>query len=156
MFFALELDQFDINNVLTSEKTKNNIMNNSDFYRLYFSNENISINGIFLQFDLENIKIEQYFNKIKCCFGETNKNLNTIKNIIGIEKNILDICDDINIKPSYRIEEQMSNKYIKIFDQKKLKLGNYNKLSVLLKISGIWSSNQQKEYGLTFRFFINN
>ena len=93
-------------------------MNNSDFYRLYFSNENISINGIFLQFDLENIKIEQYFNKIKCCFGETNNNLNTIKTIIGIEKNILDICDDINIKPSYRIEEQMSNKYIKIFDQK--------------------------------------
>ena len=156
MFFALELDQFDINNVFTSEKTKNNIMNNSDFYRLYFSNENISINGIFLQFDLENIKIEQYFNKIKCCFGETNNNLNTIKTIIGIEKNILDICDDINIKPSYRIEEQMSNKYIKIFDQKKLKLGNYNKLSILLKISGIWSSNQQKEYGLTFRFFINN
>ena len=82
--------------------------------------------------------------------------MNTIKTIIGIEKNILDICDDINIKPSYRIEEQMSNKYIKIFDQKKLKLGNYNKLSILLKISGIWSSNQQKEYGLTFRFFINN
>tara|TARA_Y100000593_G_C4256638_1_gene309970 strand:- start:45 stop:515 length:471 start_codon:yes stop_codon:yes gene_type:complete len=156
MFFALELDQFNISNVLTSDKTKNNIMNNSDFYRLYFSNENISINGIFLKFDLENIKIEQYFNKIKCCFEETNNNLNTIKTIINIEKNILGICNDINVKPSYRIEEQMSNKYIKIFDQKKVKLGNYKKLSILLKISGIWSSNQQKEYGLTFRFFIND
>ena len=155
MHLVINPDQYEVNNIMISDKTKNNIMNNSDFYRLYFSNENISINGIFLKFDLENIKIDQYFNKIKCSFDETNNNLKTIKTIINIEKEILDICNDINVKPSYRIEEQMSNKYIKIFDQKKLKLGNYKKLSILLKISGIWSSNPQREYGLTFRFFIN-
>jgi len=49
----------------------------------------------------------------------------------------------------------MSHNYIKIYDQHKLKLGKYNKLSILLKISGIWSSNIQRQYGLTFRFFIN-
>ena len=78
-----------------------------------------------------------------------------INKIVNIEKGIVDKCEDINSKSCYRIDEQLSHKYIKIFDQNKLKLGHYKNLSILLKISGIWSSNKTQQYGLTFRFFIN-
>ena len=154
MFISLQLDQFDINNIFTSEKTKNNIMNNSDFYRLYFSDQEITTNGIYLNFTLHNITIDKYFNKIKCCFDDSNNAI--INKIIEIEKTVLDRCKDININKCTRIEEQMSHNYIKIFDQSNLALGNYKNINILLKISGIWSSNSQRQYGLTFRFFINN
>ena len=35
-------------------------------------------------------------------------------------------------------------------------MGNIKKVHFLLKISGIWASNQSNEIGLTFRFFIYN
>jgi|TARA_B110000495_G_C23027727_1_gene611126 hypothetical protein len=153
MFITLQLDQFEINNIFTSEKTKNNIMNNSDFYRLYFSDEEVITNGIFLKFTLYNVSVERYFNKIKCCFDDSN--INTINKIIGIEKDILNKCNDFNEMKCTRIEEQMSHNYIKIFDQSNLALGNYKQLAILLKISGIWSSRSQRQLGLTFRFFID-
>ena len=153
MFIILQLEQFDINNIFTSEKTKNNIMNNSDFYRLYFSDQEIITNGIYLNFTLHNITIERYFNKIKCCFDDSNKPI--INKIIEIEKMILERCGDINDNKCNRIEEQMTHNYIKIFDQSNLALGNYKNINILLKVSGIWSSNSQRQYGLTFRFFIN-
>ena len=62
----------------------------------------------------------------------------------------------INYKQIYRIEEQLLNNYIKIFDENIINIGKYNKLKLLLKISGIWSQCHNKEYGLTFRFFIMN
>ena len=61
MFITLQLDQFEINNIFTSEKTKNNIMNNSDFYRLYFSDEKVTTNGVFLKFTLYNVYFLYYF-----------------------------------------------------------------------------------------------
>ena len=154
MFVTLELNQFNINNIFTSDKTKNNIMTNSDFYRLYFSDDSIITNGIYLNFTLYNVTIERYFNKIKCCFDDTNNNI--INQIIGIENMILNKCYDINENKCTRIEEQMSHNYIKIFDTSNLALGNYKQINILLKISGIWSSNSQSQYGLTFRFFIND
>lgn len=156
MFVTLNINQFNINNVFTSEKTKNNILNNSDFYRLYFSNEELVLNGVFINFVLTDVNIERYFNKMKCCFPDTNNNINTINKIIEIEKNIIDKCGDINRKGSCRIDEQMSNQFIKIYDQGNIKTGKYKKLKILLKISGIWSNRMNKEYGLTFRFFVND
>jgi hypothetical protein len=156
MFITLQLDQFNINNIFTSEKTKNNIMNNSDFYRLYFSDEELTTNGVFLNFTLQNVIVERYFNKIKCCFDDSNSNMDNINRIINIENKILNKCQDLNDLKCTRIEEQMLHHYIKIFDQSNLALGKYKKLSILLKISGIWSSNSQRQLGLTFRFFINN
>ena len=45
-----------------SEKTKNNVMTESDFYRLIWSNEYCSTNGIFIFFNLQRVRIEKYFN----------------------------------------------------------------------------------------------
>ena len=152
MNLTIAMNQYNKDYVILSDKIKNNIMNNGDFFRIYFSNELVTSNGIFINFNLENIIIEKYFNKIKCNFVETPININIINEIKKLERNLLDKFDYINIKPVYRVDEQLSNQYIKLFDDKNFTLGKYVNLKFLLKISGIWSSNN--DYGLTFRFFI--
>jgi len=127
-------------------------MNDGYFYRLYYSDELATSKGLFLGFELQQVNIEKYFNKLKCGF-----NISINSNIIGfiksIEKSILDTMPEKAGKyPSYRIEEQLQNGFIKIFyNNNQTTPAKYNSVKLLLKISGIWTS--ANEYGVTFRFF---
>lgn len=158
MFLITCPNDFNKNYLMLAEKTKNNIMGGGSFYRLFYSDELGTSKGLFLGFKLKNISIEKYFNKLKCSF-EKKSNGNIIEFIKMVEKQILDINPDKHNKtPVYRIEEQLQNEYIKIFynnqqplqQLQQLQQGT-NEANLLLKISGIWTSNN--EYGATFRFF---
>ena len=152
MYISLNTNQYDINNVMISEKTKNNIMQNGDFYRLYYSTEDIILNGLHISFELKNISIGKYFNKIKCIF-ENNVYNNDIVNVLkNIEKKLLARYNTINRTSISRIAEQLEHKYIKIFDDNYINIKKYKSIKFVLKVSGIWSS--QNEFGLTFRFFL--
>ena len=152
MYISLNTNQYDINNVIISEKTKNNIMTNGDFYRLYYSTEDIILNGLHISFELKHISIEKYFNKIKCIFDSNDYNNNTVFLLKNIEKKLLERYTGINRDCVYRIGEQLENKFIKIFDDNYISIKRYKSIKFVLKVSGIWSS--QNEYGLTFRFFL--
>ena len=127
-------------------------MNDGYFYRLYYSDDCGTINGVFIGFELYNIKIEKYFNKLKCNFIYS-KNTDIINFIKSVEKTILDIIPNKQHKrPIYRIEEQLQNDYIKIFYNTQHETPqNTTSVKLLLKISGIWTNDT--EYGVTFRFF---
>ena len=152
MYISLNTNQYDINNVIISEKTKNNIMTNGDFYRLYYSTEDIILNGLHISFELKNISIEKYFNKIKCIFDNNDYNNNTVFLLKNIEKKLLERYRGINRECVYRIGQQLENKFIKIFDDNYINIKRYKSIKFVLKVSGIWSS--QNEFGLTFRFFL--
>ena len=152
MYISLNTNQYNMNNVIISEKTKNNIMTNGDFYRLYYSTEDIILNGLHISFELKNISIEKYFNKIKCIFDSNDYNNNTVFLLKNIEKRLLERYKGINRDCVYRIGEQLENKFIKIFDDNYISIKRYKSIKFVLKVSGIWSS--QNEYGLTFRFFL--
>jgi len=152
MYISLNTNQYDINNVIISEKTKNNIMTNGDFYRLYYSTEDIILNGLHISFELKNISIEKYFNKIKCIFDNNDYNNNTVFLLKNIEKRLLERYRGINRECVYRIGEQLENKFIKIFDDNYISIKRYKSIKFVLKVSGIWSS--QNDFGLTFRFFL--
>ena len=92
MYMSVCHNDFNPHNVIISEKTRNNVMEGSDFHRLIFSDEHCSTNGI----------------------------------------------------------------YIKLYGDDNIKYGKQNEIHFLLKISGIWASNQANDFGLTFRFFIFN
>ena len=150
----LLIKDYNKDNILLSEKQKNNILPGSDFYRLYYSDENTTLNGIYLQYNIYNINIQKYFNKIKCIFDhEVNKF--EIRKILELEKNILKkFSTFINKESEFIIEDQLQQGFIKIFTEKNIEYGKYKKINLILKISGIWV--QPEKYGLTFRFLINH
>ena len=78
MFLCIHLDDFKKENILINNKIRNNIITNSYFYRLYYSNNNFISNGIVLCFNLVDIQIEKYFNKNKLIFNKL-ANSNIIK-----------------------------------------------------------------------------
>ena len=150
----LLINKFNKNNLFLSEKQKNNILQGSDFYRLFYSDSNITLNGVFLKYTIININIQKYFNKIKCVFKET-ENEKTIKSIIKLEKIILNLFGPLLDRiPVYTIEEQLKQNFIKIFTEKNTIYGKYESVNILLKISGIWVDNEK--FGLTFRFLFNH
>ena len=44
MFLAIAPSQFNIHHIMLSEKTKNNVMEGGDFYRLYYSDNSSNSN----------------------------------------------------------------------------------------------------------------
>lgn len=153
MYITLCPEQLDTNNIVVSERTINNIMDNAYFYRIFYSDEYMNLNGIFIYFTLTNIKIEKYFNKIKCFFLD-NQNKVIIEKIKNIEKEILEKFGNFNLKkkiPTYRIEEQIDNKFIKLYSDV-TEMEKKQNIQLILKISGIWEDDNK--YGITFRFLL--
>jgi hypothetical protein len=153
MLLTIDSEKFISHNIIINYKIKNNILNNSDFYRIFYSDEYMTTNGIFINFSLSNIYIEKYFNKIKCSFSKDNDKV--VNSLLKIEKTILNKLN-VDYNPDYRIEDQLNQYFIKIFHDNYIQLGEYDKLNFIMKISGIWSSDNNKNYGLTFRFYISN
>tara|TARA_B100001093_G_scaffold182379_1_gene174983 strand:+ start:5339 stop:5803 length:465 start_codon:yes stop_codon:yes gene_type:complete len=153
MFIALNTAQFNKNNTIISERTRNNVIDDSYFYRFYYSDDYFNTNGIFIKFNIKDIKVEKYYNKLKCIFKNNQYNNNIIKNIINIEDQILEKFYRISNSPkTFRISEQLSNSYIKLYSEGFQNYTTYDNINFLLKISGLWVSNSQ--YGITFRFYI--
>ena len=152
MYLAILPKNFNKNYLMISDKTKNNVIGEGFFYRLYYSDENGTIKGLFLEFNLECLKIDKYFNKLKCEFDKS-KNAKIISVIQNIERSILEIVPEKkNKQPVFRVDEQLQNKFIKIFYDNESKVPQItNPCRLLLKISGIWTNEDQ--YGITFRFF---
>ena len=149
MNVILELEQFDVNNVYFQESVKNTIMDNSNFIRVIYSNSVFMLNGIFIKFNLNIIHVEKSFNKFKCVF-EKQRNTNEIVAISTIEKDLLSKINIANKKPIYRISEQLTNGFIKIFIDNNKLFNNNNQHEFILKISGIWEN--ESDYGITYKF----
>ena len=150
----LLIKDYNSGNLILSEKQRNNILQGSDFYRIYYSDEDLSLNGIYMQYNINNINIQKYFNKIKCIF-ENDVNVTEVKKILELEKNIMQhFAKFIGKKPEFIIEKQLKQGFIKIFTEKNIVYGKYRKINLILKISGLWVQNDK--YGLTFRFLINH
>lgn len=154
MYLTIPTNDFEINNVIISDKSKNNVIENSFFYRMYYSNELVSMNGIYIKFNLYDLEIEEYYNKIKCNFSRyDDRNKFLIQQLTSIEHEILKNYIQLTQHPVYTIREQLMNYYIKLHHKDNNKIvGKISKLTVVLKISGLWLTN--KEHGLTFRFII--
>lgn len=150
MLLALNHKQYNKDFVLLAERTKNNILNEGEFYRIFYSPSHFTTNGIFIQFTLQSVYLENYFNKIKCIF-KSDLNTNIIEFIQNLEKDILELMPTKTKRKIYRIDEQLSQGFIKIFSNDECKKTLYENINILLKISGVWTD--ETSYGLTFRFF---
>jgi hypothetical protein len=144
MYIVKTIAQYDDNNLFFCEPIKNNIINDGNFIRILYSNQNIAFNGIYLLVELCDIFCEKYYNKYKCSFNILNHK-DIIDNLKSIEEEILKKYKSTKI-PSYKIYEQIKHGYIKVFSD----IGNKQSCSFILKISGIWET--QQNFGLTYKF----
>jgi hypothetical protein len=144
MNLVKKINQYDDKSLFFCEPIKNNIMNDGHFIRILYSTQNIVLNGIYLFVELNDIICEKFYNKFKCNFNVLNHKT-IIDNLKIIEEKILNKYKSYKI-PSYNIYEQLKYGYIKFFSD----VENNSKCSFILKISGIWET--QENYGLTYKF----
>jgi len=145
MNIVKKIEQYDDNNIFFCEQTKNNVMNEGNFIRILYSTHNVVLNGIYLLITFNDISCEKYYTKYRCCFN-VNTHIDIINNLKIIEENILKKYENINKLPQYKIYEQLRNGNLKIFTD----IGNKTICSFILKISGIWET--EDKYGLTYKF----
>ena len=145
MNVALDMNEFNINNVFYQKPINNTVMEDSNFIRILYSDELITINGIFIKINLKIESIDAYYNKYRCVYQE-NLNREVINYIKNLETMILHNYKSSK-KPAYKIKEQLDTMSIKIFTET-----NVRKVPTefILKISGLWETTT--EYGITYKF----
>ena len=139
------LNQYNNNCIYFCEPMKNNIMAESLFIKILYSNYNVTFNGIYLLITLNDVTCEKYYTKYKCNFSII-LHKDIIKNIKNIEEDLLKKYEIHNKTPQYKIFEQLQNGNFKIF----VNIDNMHVCSFILKISGIWETSNN--YGLTYKF----
>ena len=148
MFLCVNLDDFNSEKLLINNKIRNNIITNSFFYRLYYSDNEFISNGVVIVFKLYDVSFEKYFNKNKLIFNDK-KNISNIQKLNLLENELLSALKLENKEKKCLIKEQLDNNFLKIINDRYNTLKNIESCNIIIKISGIWES--KTEYGLTFR-----
>ena len=156
-----ELSDIDLNNIIIMDSIKNNVLQESYFYKINYYNNIIIFNGLYIHFELKYLEILN--DRI---IYNIDENLNVFNQLFKIENDILNIID-IQRKKNFKIKEIIDKKYIKynnIDINSNININNinnfkninkkFNNIDLILKISGIWKTNVN--YGLTFKFLICN
>lgn len=131
---AEDIENINYYYIFISESNKNI---NNNFIKIFYSNNILFLNSIYVNLYINNLKIVN--NKIMF------DNINNIDKIKNLEFFIL---ETINIKkqPIYKLKQLFDNNILKYSTE----LYNY----YILKISGIWETNDS--YGITFKIIEYN
>ena len=176
MTIAIDTHNYSIDNVYFGEPIKNAVIDNGKFIRIFYSNDVMTLNGIYIKIDADVKKMDE--NEIENLLCEIRKIESGILDKINIpgKTKVIKICDYlmVNINPNTN-----TNPYVNINAFANMNLfsststivnsnsayangnGNiykqylnfskfYNLNKMLLKISGVWETTH--EYGLTFKF----
>jgi len=131
MNIALSIKDLTIDDIFFLDPIKNIIINNSKFIRIIYSNNLLTLNGIYLICNIDN--------KYK------NNNYDLSLYIQNLENNILNKFSKEKLK-NYKIREYFNSNFINT----DYIIGKENYTKYILKISGIWDANNN--IGLTFKF----
>jgi hypothetical protein len=150
MNLILSHDKYNINHIYYSDSIKNTVIENSDFAKVLFSNDDLYLNGVYLLINFHDVSMETYYNKYKCIIN-TEKNINMFKFLYKLEHDILHKYNTHKNKKLI-IHNQLKQGNIKLFIEDSNVSKKYNSVQFLLKISGIWDKGN--EIGLTYKFIM--
>lgn len=144
MNLVLPIKEISISNIFFNESVKNTVVDDSNFIRIIYSNQDFVLNSLY-------IKIDIYSNK--------KSNNPSIRNTELYIINLVNLIDKLeqDILNKYSINKQQNNKLkeqLQYYIQKLNSNCSENMISYLLKISGIWETNNI--IGLTYKFIYNN
>lgn len=131
MNIAITTKDLSIDDIFFLDPIKNIIINNSKFIRIIYSNNLLTLNGIYLICNIDN--------------KDKSNNHGVLLYIQSLEDNILNKFSKEKIK-NYKIREYFNNNFINT-DYTKCQ-ETYTKY--ILKISGLWDASNN--IGLTFKF----
>jgi len=168
MNVVITLDQFQKNNIYFKPAIENNIIEDSKFVKIIYSNDLITLNSLFIYIPLINYSIESYFKKHKYSF-DIDDNKNTLDKIFTIEEHILNMYTSNKCK-KHIIKQSLSNGFLKIYPNymenqeyihtdtdtnanantnTNTNTNTDNCKEFIIKISGIWETND--EYGVNYK-----
>ena len=159
MNIVIQPSQFNTNYVFLLEK-KENIVFDGIFTKILFSNELFTMNGIYLKFQLEPMKMGDAANKHVLCFQPYNKNnLQNIQQISNMEIDILEHYQKMNQSNNYInnvLSKTLYTGAIKLFNTGSStapggKASSENVCKLCIKISGIWETVD--EIGITYKVY---
>lgn len=158
MNILLHANDFNISNIYFLDKKTNMIMDGV-FTKIIFSNNCLSMNGIYIDFSIKNVMTNRIQSKNIIQLDIIN-NKDIIQKLCDIEKQLLayyvqyftsvsDVNDKrVNIQNktiTYTLKNQFQNGSIKYYKEYE-----YSKSGLFyIKISGIWEN--QSEIGITFK-----
>lgn len=179
MNIAIDINNYSIDNVYFGDSIKNAIIDNGKFMRIFYSNDIMTLNGIYFKIDVDlkkmtDIDIEKIIDIIKNVENSILDKIN-IPNKLKVVKisDYLMLNTNSHINPySHTNMSNNSNIYMNFNTNTNTNKQNithnmnmntninvntnvniakiYNLNKMLLKISGIWETGN--EYGLTFKF----
>lgn len=180
MIASFDIQRFRPDNIYMGKPIKNKIMTGGMFSRIIYSSDSISMNGVYITFDLSGQICEIFPSKFKIQFaplpnstsGQSklyNTSLETTKNIIKslceIEHSILANISMPGKTPLYKLRDQLIQNNFKFFwmndnitnlsttsnpAKPKDTAGNFQNARFILKISGCWTT--PTSYGITYKF----
>jgi hypothetical protein len=148
MILVKNIDQYNSAYVQFSKLMKNNVMKNSYFTKIFYSNPLFKLNGIYLKVDIINYLSEIHIYHDNYVFNPSVYD-QIIEKIRMIEIEILNKLDVKNKIPEYDLHRILMSGNIKITED------NYYNLPkvfdfFIIKISGVWENNTH--YGLNYKF----
>lgn len=153
MLVLLNDKQYNKNNIILLDRNTNAVMNNGYFHRMYYSNQHFTMNGIYLHYNLDNIVIQEDFNKI-VIFMQNNYYNFIYESIKNIEKDIANKYYPYMKKVFVsKIADYFGNNKIRLFNDNHIKNGTYEGKKLILKMSGLWETENQ--YGVTFKLLLS-
>lgn len=134
-----------IHNIFFATTQENKILKNSNYTKILYSTDSITLNGLYFHIHLNNIRISKYYNKYFIAFDNIPTEL---YDIMFLEKALLHKQFPTKL-PIYKILNIIQNKQLNLYSYTDLPITD--SCNLILKISGIWSN--LLECGLTVRIY---
>ena len=150
MNLLLDIDKINETYIFFNEPIENNILTNGEFIKIHYSNNEFNLTGILIPIHFNNTVLHKSYNKI---FYTIPFNLNEqiIQKMHQLEEDILNkykLVYQSEQIPILNIKHILHTQNFKTYYTKQIT--NICKNTLLLKISGIWSCNN--EIGIIYKF----
>ena len=152
MLLILNTDDFKEKSIYFGEKSNNTIIDNSFFHNIIYITPLLSIQQLYINFELKNVILDEYYNKYKITMNDLNVNAYVLKKLIYIESSILYRFNK-NKDYNFKLKTQINTNSLKCMTNINVnKRKIYKSLKLLIKISGIWE--KINEIGLIAKLIV--
>jgi hypothetical protein len=146
----LNIKDFSVDNIFFLESRENNIMN-GNFIKILFSNEEFTMNGIYIDFPIHNYE-KKVFNNKKILFFDVMTHSELISQFSKIENDIIQsFVKNESIKNKNIARKKIVNTIQTPMKNGMMKYYNYNgeTSKFYIKISGVWET--ENDIGITYK-----